>query len=299
MKKRSKKNKTTKNRDMVIGVIAIIILTAGVTYIAGAGKGGRSGGGTTVITPLPNAGQPHSLQLLGDAKQYLSIADTQQHNLDLSDRFTIEAWININKTANYRHHTIVSKFRGQSVAYKDKIDKSYAFLWKNETVGKLVPELNMILSPDTQSSYVGSNPDAALYLEPGTWRHVAFTYDANDPFGTPNGRFYVDGVQHGFTGDINWIMSDSKVDFVIGAGEAGADHFLDGKVDEVRVWNVKRSPEEIAAHYNKELIGTEAGLVGYWKFNAELVDGKVRDSSASGNHLQLHNNPQFTADTPL
>jgi C-terminal processing protease CtpA/Prc len=47
-------------------------------------------------------------------------------------------------------------------------------------------------------------------------------------------------------------------------------------LDEIRIWNVARSPAEIQATLNKSLTGKEPGLVAYWQFD----DGTAGDSSA-------------------
>jgi Ca2+-binding RTX toxin-like protein len=56
-----------------------------------------------------------------------------------------------------------------------------------------------------------------------------------------------------------------------------ADYFQ-GKMDEVRVWNKARTQAEIQADMNRELAGTETGLVGYWNFNESSGD-TVQDIS--------------------
>ena len=42
------------------------------------------------------------------------------------------------------------------------------------------------------------------------------------------------------------------------------DRFVGGSISDVRIWNVARTPEQIAANYTNRLTGTEPGLVGYW-----------------------------------
>ncbi|HOS41940.1 MAG TPA: hypothetical protein PLG31_19595, partial [Spirochaetota bacterium] len=56
-----------------------------------------------------------------------------------------------------------------------------------------------------------------------------------------------------------------------------------GRIDDVRIWSDARSDVEIAANYNAELVGNEAGLVAYWKFN-EGSGITAADSQSSGNH---------------
>ena len=40
--------------------------------------------------------------------------------------------------------------------------------------------------------------------------------------------------------------------------------YFNGMLDEVRLWSVARSPEQIAEFRNKAMAGNEPGLVGYW-----------------------------------
>jgi hypothetical protein len=54
-------------------------------------------------------------------------------------------------------------------------------------------------------------------------------------------------------------------------------------LDDFRVWNYARTQGEIEADMNREVSGTEDGLVGYWRFN-EGEGTTASDSSPSGNH---------------
>jgi len=55
-------------------------------------------------------------------------------------------------------------------------------------------------------------------------------------------------------------------------------------VDELRVWNVKRSDAEIMGAYSKALLGNEAGLVGYYKFNEAPGSMTAADSVTTAGH---------------
>ncbi|MEO1006794.1 MAG: LamG domain-containing protein, partial [Cyanobacteria bacterium J06638_38] len=68
-----------------------------------------------------------------------------------------------------------------------------------------------------------------------------------------------------------------------------------GEIDEVRVWNIVRSPEQIQGNFDRELTGNESGLVGYWNFNPESVNSNVVDD-LSGNS---NNGTVVTNGTPV
>jgi hypothetical protein len=52
-----------------------------------------------------------------------------------------------------------------------------------------------------------------------------------------------------------------------GPGDVRLQSFFTGAIDEVRLWNVARTEEEIAQFYNRLVNPTSAGLIGYWNFD--------------------------------
>ncbi|MCU0979306.1 MAG: PA14 domain-containing protein, partial [Pirellulaceae bacterium] len=86
----------------------------------------------------------------------------------------------------------------------------------------------------------------------------------------------------------------ARNDLRIGGGRLSDTYqIFNGRIDEVRVWNVARTATEIADTYNRVLDGSEAGLQGYWRLedqvDADLLrDGdQVRDLSANLAHGTL------------
>ena len=98
----------------------------------------------------------------------------------------------------------------------------------------------------------------------GTWYHVAVTWTA----ATSVARFYIDGVQQGTNQTGTFTSTNNPIArFTIGANPIGAGaNFLDGIVDDVRVWNVIRTVTQIADNRSIELVGNESGLAAYWPF---------------------------------
>ncbi len=56
-----------------------------------------------------------------------------------------------------------------------------------------------------------------------------------------------------------------------------------GQMDEVRVWNYRRTDEQIRDNMNRRLSGREEGLVGLWNFE----DGLATDASPGAHHGKL------------
>jgi ribosome-associated protein YbcJ (S4-like RNA binding protein) len=112
-------------------------------------------------------------------------------------------------------------------------------------------------------------------LIPGTWHHVAGTYDGKDFI------LYVDGDPVART-ERSGLIGTNNEDVIIG-NHPTLERPFDGGIDEVRVWNVARTEQEIRNDMNWELSGSEAGLVGYYRLN-EGVGQDIFDGSAYGNH---------------
>lgn len=110
----------------------------------------------------------------------------------------------------------------------------------------------------------------------GLWHFVAMTWKS----GSPNGFIaYFDGVATGLG------LTTPAVPFpVLGASVwigsfNGTSEFLNGTLDEVRIWNRVLSPSEIQEHSvtPRRLLGSDPGLVAYFSFNDAESNG-TRDA---------------------
>lgn len=111
------------------------------------------------------------------------------------------------------------------------------------------------------------------------WSHVSVVYD-NGTMST-----YVDGtlvdVYYG-SGSIG-DSHPTKDDFIVGGRQNNpAGQYFSGEIDEVRLWDVARSVNEIRSNLNQSLSGAEVGLIGYWTFS-EGVGGLTADATGNGN----------------
>lgn len=119
------------------------------------------------------------------------------------------------------------------------------------------------------------------------WSHVAWTIDTDDPVarvflnGRPVGE--TDHMQNGQTIP-SLPLCENVNPVLIGGLPPNAGSFLDGFMDEIRIWNVARTPAEIQTHFACRIAPDTPGLVGYWKFDEALGDQQVVDSSPAGNH---------------
>nr|VFK41248.1 MAG: FG-GAP repeat-containing protein [Candidatus Kentron sp. TC] len=113
-------------------------------------------------------------------------------------------------------------------------------------------------------------------LRENKWYHVALTEKGNVM------KVYVDGDLIGE--QENSFGSVTGKPLHVGSCD-GAQEFFQGAIDEVRIWNVARSGDEISRYKDTALTGSTPGLVGCWRFTG----GKARDYSGNGKHGALEN----------
>jgi len=155
---------------------------------------------------------------------------------------TVEAWINATQWKVQSHQgTIVGKDQSNTAGYVLRCGDN----------GKL-------------SFTVGSGGSwvevkSAAVMQSNTWCHVAGVLD--------NGTLtiYINGspVASGASGPI----TVSTTDLQIGESTGFPGRVFQGYIDEVRIWNVARTQQEIMDNDTIDLPSTEPGLVAYYKFN--------------------------------
>jgi len=117
----------------------------------------------------------------------------------------------------------------------------------------------------------------------GKWHHLAGVFDGQVM------KLYINGV-------MRFSLPLEKGDEIITKSyplQIGVwlsnGRFHSGLIDEVRLWRIARTEEEIQATMNVTLTGKEEGLAGYWNFD----DGDAKDLSPNGNDAALHNSAQI------
>jgi hypothetical protein len=102
---------------------------------------------------------------------------------------------------------------------------------------------------------------------PQVWQHIAWIYDGTSI------KLYVNGTLKGSKA-ANGNFIGTTVPFAIGKSLLGGFNFVyGGRVDEVSVWNKALTQTEIQDIMANELLGTEANLQLYYKFNQGVPGG--------------------------
>lgn len=118
------------------------------------------------------------------------------------------------------------------------------------------------------------------------WFHLAVVSD-----GAGKNTVYVNGVEKG----TKTIAGMATVATTLTIGRSAlVNQTLDGIIDEVRVWNVARSVDQLNRAMKTRLVGNEAGLVGYWRFD-DGSGSMAIDSSTKKHDAILVGGPSWVA----
>lgn len=174
-------------------------------------------------------------------------------NFDVTNALTIEAWV---------------RFTGGSLAdgqYQSIVTKGNE-AWRLRFKGTADP---VLLSFD----YNGSNelnstgaPDFKL----GNWHHIAIVFDGTTA--TKSLKMYIDGIlniQAATPPTTNINVNDDPV--WIGNNRDESTTYLEGALDDLRIWKKVKGFTEINNFKDCQLMGTEHCLIAYYQFDNNTV----------------------------
>jgi Concanavalin A-like lectin/glucanases superfamily len=159
---------------------------------------------------------------------------------------------------------------------------------------------NLFLAGGRLQAWYFSGRGSSVYIldggpvADGAWHHVALAVDAD------GGRLYVDGVEKStqpWTGAP--APSSSAEPVRVGSYPGGYGGYFKGQINDVQVWNVARSAQEIADSVAASPSGDEPGLVLYWKFTEGSGITVADASAAQGNQGLLMNGPAWKSESVI
>lgn len=130
------------------------------------------------------------------------------------------------------------------------------------------------------------SPDNTINLN--QWHHISGVYDG------VNFKIYVDGIEVA-SQPLSVNIGNVAANLNLGKDSYFQKRFIDASLDEVRIWNVARTAEQINSSKNCELQGDETGLVAYYQFNQGLGAGNntsevtILDATTNNNNGTLTN----------
>jgi Concanavalin A-like lectin/glucanases superfamily len=182
-------------------------------------------------------------------------------NRPVQDDFTLEAWV---KTKTSRAGT--NWFDGLGLLYSDNLGN--------------VNDFGSSILNDKFCFGVG-NPNTTIVsktkVTTDMWVHVAATRRKS----TGEIQVIVNGVLETST-TVNQKGSLNAQSLLTMGANGLSDRYFVGLMDEVRLWNVVRTPAEITATMKTRLSGTEAGLVSYFRLD-DMGSHMAADSSTMKN----------------
>jgi hypothetical protein len=162
--------------------------------------------------------------------------------------------------------------------------------------GMLVVDLRDNSSGARASVYSNVNLSSIV----GGWHHVAVSYDGRGGATAANGiTVYLDGaaipVQR--ENSASYVAMENLAN-PVQFGRSSSGEQYTGGLDDIRLWNVNRTSNQILLTMGAELTGLESGLVAYWRFNDGSGLSGVDDSP--NNHVAtLVNGTLWMPDGPL
>jgi Concanavalin A-like lectin/glucanases superfamily len=161
-------------------------------------------------------------------------------DLDLTEEFTLEAWIKPESTHEFEN--ILEKENSGEPGY------SYLLTDHHDQLGAYLQE---------EPAYSLFSPGEEI--EPHTWNHVALTYDGSRV------HLYLNGTQVSSEVAPSFVSTDGALK--IGGGEGLGGNSFDGKIDEVRIYNRALDGAELGADIETPIQTPRSGPVAAYAFD--------------------------------
>ena len=162
---------------------------------------------------------------------YVSLGDV--YDFAGTASFTYETWINP-AAADTNWHKLVSKEMGTSPY------NGWALNLRPTTSGTA----NTLKFERIDNAGGVDGVSSTTVLQPGTWYHVAITYDGSIM------KLYVNGTQEGGNIASTRSLADNTTALRIGGSATGAGTSVGGTLDEVAIYTTVLDQTRIQAHYN-------------------------------------------------
>ena len=215
-----------------------------------------------------------------------------QEDYKVTDEFTFEVYIQVNETDSYQGFLDFGDYQTE--------DEDEGISNPTQTgFGFFLFSGGWRFYLKTTGTEVDDNEDIdhiVVSAPVNTWIHLAARFQSGELI------LYRDGIQVGsrddYSGPIDWGDSFSS-DIILGSFTKNNEKkYFDGKIDEVRFWNIARTENQIKAYRNVDLTGSEEGLIGYWRFD-EGTSTIVDDLSSLNNSAGLESGATWSQDSPF
>lgn len=209
--------------------------------------------------------------------------------------FTLEAWIKIEGSGTATG-TGVTGFEASTVVpiiSKGSDESGVLNAGINYFLGYRPSDMKLVADFQDNSTLLNHPVISKGSLMNCSWIHVAASYDLT----LSTWKLYINGLL-----DTSVVLSGTFIPDFLSSDSAAigttlnsagiAAGFFQGKIDEVRIWNIVRTDEDISNNYKTEL-SSATGLVASYSFNEG--SGVVASNSVSAtSNGSLINDPEWT-----
>ena len=242
-----------------------------------------------VLFALPDVAQSQSLRFTDTA--YVDLGNSASLKLT---NFTLEGWIKIEGYGSTTETGSGGLSAVIPVITKGRAEDDIPAVDVNYFLGYRLSDMRLVADFEDNTNSANHpvvSTGAGGILSNCVWTHVAASYNT----ATGEWKLYINGVLNTTlsAGGNFTPQSASNVNACIGStlntGGSQRPGFFNGRIDEVRIWNLVRTDAEIFANYNSQLI-SGTGLAGRWGLN----DGSgttAANSVAGGTQGVLVRNP--------
>jgi hypothetical protein len=202
-------------------------------------------GGNKIRKIVPNTGNAGNVSLHYDGADYVEIGGTG--DLNFTNAMTVEAWFKVDRF-DKQWQTIVSKGDNSWRLSRSQNGNNLEFF-------------------ATRVGGANFGVGGSRNVNDGKWHHVAGVFNGTSI------QLYVDGVLDGQTTGASVAIQSSTFKAAIGHNTQQLDRKWAGNIDEVRIWGVARTADEIVANMYNSLTGNETNLSAYYTFNQGTPNG--------------------------
>ena len=200
-------------------IISTTNLTAYYKFDSNANDSSGSGlNGTAIGSPTYTTGKFGDAIDFNGSSQYVSVPDSTLLE-GSGGSISVFCWVNMDGFGDGAPHAVAK--------------------WGTTTGWRLVPR-----SGDILITLAGTNIGRGTGVPTGSWVHIGFTYNNSIL------KVYQNGSQVGTDASVGALTLANVRDMHIGKRNNAPADYLDGRVDEVNVWQRVLSPTEISTIYN-------------------------------------------------
>ena len=193
----------------------------------------------TLFTGIPLYGQQNYALQFDGSDDYAVVGNPEFYNVD---QFTLEMWVKLNPT----------QMSSGLVTFGRVLDERFATAVDN----------NKIHYTQDWSPGDGDGPlEISNTLELNTWYHCSVTHTGSLV------TLYIDGALEAHTEFDTPSNFSSDYGIYFSRQIGGGQEYLNGFLDEVRIWDYARSQQQLNITMDNYLSGSEDGLIGYWRCN--------------------------------